>query len=164
MSAFSPCHIKYDNVRVTGAFLPRLIGIWPCFSYFESFPKGHLPNYTLALQPTSAGYHWGRPEPWRAPVGAARHSRPRLAGRLSHHLQRSSRLWKGPYADIMKNIHIIYIYHISYIHTFCNMWIADSLVHGFVSLLRHHNFALQSHHIGRGWSRWTFELYVCIDV
>ena len=22
----------YDNVRVTGAFLPRVIGIWPCFT------------------------------------------------------------------------------------------------------------------------------------
>ena len=50
-------------------------------------------------------------------MGATGHSRPRLAGRLSHHLQRSSRLWKGPYADIMKNIYIIHIsiYHI-YIH------------------------------------------------
>ena len=35
MSAFSPCHIKYDNVRVTGAFLPHVIGIWPCFLYLE---------------------------------------------------------------------------------------------------------------------------------
>ena len=44
--------MKYDNVRVTGVFLPRLIGIWPCSSlmikvlmadldlrYFEIFPQ-----------------------------------------------------------------------------------------------------------------------------
>ena len=24
--------MKYDNVRVTGVFLPRLIGIWPCYN------------------------------------------------------------------------------------------------------------------------------------
>ena len=28
-------YIKYDHVKVTGAFLPRLIGVWP--RYFSSF-------------------------------------------------------------------------------------------------------------------------------
>ena len=29
-------NIKYYNVRVRGEFLPRLIGIWPCLTHFES--------------------------------------------------------------------------------------------------------------------------------
>ena len=38
--------MKYYKVRVTGAFLPRLIGIWPC-PYQDHEKDASLHSYTL---------------------------------------------------------------------------------------------------------------------
>ena len=47
----------YENVRVTGAFLPRL-GIWPCFVINQSSLPGPLGGHEDARpQPHGAGDH-----------------------------------------------------------------------------------------------------------
>ena len=57
-------NVKYENVRETWAFLPRLIGIWPCFYLEIRFPRrdasGQYSGYYVDLAHTvarTAGFH-----------------------------------------------------------------------------------------------------------